>query len=195
MLTQEAPGIPPMSERDRMLAGLLFHPFAPELQADYARAQALIRHVDATPLEDGRERFTLLQELLGAIGPGSEIKPPFRCDYGFNVRLGRDVYMNCGCVILDSGRVEIGDNVFIGPGVHIYAVTHPIDADTRNQWLLEPVPVTIGRDVWIGGGAIICPGVTIGEGTVVGAGSVVTRNLPPKVVAAGSPCRIIREIG
>jgi maltose O-acetyltransferase len=195
MLRQEAVDLAPMSERERMIAGLVFHPFAAELQADYGRAQDLIRRVDATPLEDGRERFAVLQDLLGAIGPGSEIKPPFRCDYGFNVRVGHNVYVNAGCIILDSGRVEIGDNVFIGPGVHIYAVTHPIDADTRNQWLLEPVPVTISRNVWIGGGAIVCPGVTIGPGTVVGAGSVVTRDLPANVVAAGNPCRVIREIG
>ncbi|MEO7317853.1 MAG: sugar O-acetyltransferase, partial [Chthoniobacteraceae bacterium] len=122
------------------------------------------------------------------------IQPPFFCDYGSNISLGRKVFFNFNCVVLDVMQVTIGDNVLFGPSVQIYTATHPMDAAVRRQWLESARPVTIGSDVWVGGGAIICPGVTIGSRAVIGAGSVVTRDIPDDVFAAGNPCRVIRRL-
>jgi maltose O-acetyltransferase len=122
------------------------------------------------------------------------IEPPFFCDYGEHIRLGARVYMNFQCVILDCNLVTLGDDVFLGPGVHIYAATHPLDPDERIKGPELGRPVTIGAKVWIGGGSIICPGVTIGEGSTIGAGSVVVKDIPPYVFAGGNPCRVIRNL-
>ncbi|MBC7541494.1 MAG: sugar O-acetyltransferase, partial [Candidatus Sericytochromatia bacterium] len=136
----------------------------------------------------------LLQDLFGHVGARIEIEPPFRCEYGSNISLGDGVYMNFDCVILDCAAVRLGNNVACGPGVHIYAATHPLTADIRVQGPELAKPVTIGNNVWIGGRAIICPGVTIGDNTTIGAGSVVTRDVPANVLAAGNPCRVVREL-
>jgi maltose O-acetyltransferase len=133
-------------------------------------------------------------QLLGAVGAGVWIEPPFFCDCGEHIRLGARVYMNFQCVILDCNPVTLGDDVFLGPGVHIYAATHPLDPDERIKGPELGHPVTIGAKVWIGGGSIICPGVTIGEDSTIGAGSVVVRDIPPYVFAAGNPCRVIRTL-
>ena len=122
------------------------------------------------------------------------IEPPFHCDYGSNIFLGDNVYFNFNCIILDPAKVEIGDNVLVGPAVQIYTATHPISVTERKTMLESAKPIRIASDVWIGGGAIICPGVQIGRGSVIGAGGVVTRNVPAGVVAAGNPCRVIRKI-
>nr|WP_304944991.1 sugar O-acetyltransferase [Verrucomicrobium sp. BvORR034] len=122
------------------------------------------------------------------------IQPPFYCDYGYNIVLGSKVFFNFNCVVLDVMPVTIGSNVLFGPAVQIYTATHPLSAMERRTWREAAKPVTIGSDVWVGGGAIICPGVTIGDRTVIGAGSVVTRSIPSDVVAAGNPCRVIRRL-
>lgn len=170
-----------------MLAGALYDPADPGLVAKRARARRLTRglsgHDDA-----------VLHELLGAMGAAVEIVPPFFCDYGSNIFIGSRVFLNTNCVILDCARVEIGDDVQIGPGVHVYAATHPLDPEVRRRGLERAAPVTIGSGVWLGGGAIVCPGVTIGSGTTVGAGSVVVGDIPPGVVAVGNPCRVIRTV-
>ena len=129
------------------------------------------------------------------VGKEVWIEPPFYCDYGSNITLGDNVFFNFNCVVLDVTPVVIGSRVLFGPAVQIYAATHPLSAAERRSGLEAGKPVEIGDDVWVGGGAIICPGVQIGPESVIGAGSVVTRNIPARVLAAGNPCRVIRELG
>lgn len=182
------------SEREKMLVGEPYLASDPELLELRRRARRLLRRFnDSDPDEPGL-RQELLFKLLGALGPGSEIEPPFYCDYGSQIHAGKGLYLNFGCVILDPGQVTIGDQLFCGPGVHIYTASHPLDPDQRCQGRELALPVTIGDKVWIGGGSIICPGVDIGSGTTIGAGSVVTRSIPAGVLAAGNPCRIIRTL-
>jgi maltose O-acetyltransferase len=180
------------SEKQKMLAGELYSATDPELVADHLHAQNLLYQFSATRA-DAEERLELLLELLGLFGRGSVLKPSFRCDYGYNILIGRNVFVNYDCVFLDCNRITIGDDVKIGPAVQIYTAQHPTDPETRRSGLESALPITIGDNAWIGGGAILCPGVTIGANTVVGAGSVVMRDLPPSVIAAGNPCRVIRS--
>ena len=140
------------------------------------------------------ERQEILGELLGAVGSGAWIEPPFYCDYGRNITLGDRVYFNFHCVVLDCAAVTIGSDVFFGPGVQVYAATHPLDHVERKSGRELARPVTIESDVWVGGGAILCPGVRVGARSVIGAGSVVTRDVPEGVFAAGNPCRVIRDL-
>ncbi|PTL83228.1 sugar O-acetyltransferase [Vitiosangium sp. GDMCC 1.1324] len=182
------------SEKEKMLAGELYLASDPELTAARTRARRLLRTYNDSDPEDTRVRRALLEQLLGAVGPGAWIEPPFHCDYGTFLFLGARVFMNFQCVVLDCNRVEIGDDVFFGPGVHIYAATHPLDPDERIRGPELSRPVRIGAKAWIGGGSLILPGVSIGEGTTVGAGSVVTKDLPPYVLAAGNPCRVRRPV-
>jgi maltose O-acetyltransferase len=178
----------------RMLRGELYVPSDPELHADHRRCHELLKHVNATASHERDERSRLLGELFGTIGAESGVKPPFHCDYGYNISLGRGVFVNYDCVFLDTMPITIGDGTQIGPAVQIYAADHPREPDLRRQALEFSRPVAIGANVWIGGGAILCPGVTVGDDSVVGAGSVVTRDIPPSVVAAGNPCRVIRPL-
>ncbi|MBJ6760654.1 sugar O-acetyltransferase [Myxococcaceae bacterium JPH2] len=182
------------SEREKMLAGELYLGNDPELTAARVRARRLLRAYNETDMEAAELRRSLLEQLLGDVGPGVYIEPPFFCDYGTYLHLGARVYMNFQCVVLDCNHVEIGDDVFFGPGVHVYAATHPLDPDVRIQGPESTRPVRIGAKVWVGGGTVIVPGVTVGEGTTVGAGSVVTKDLPPYVLAAGNPARVIRAL-
>lgn len=140
------------------------------------------------------KRKQLIKEIVNSIGNNFTIEQPFHCDYGYFITIGENFYANYNLTILDTAKVKIGDNVFIGPNVNIYAATHPIDKERRNQNLEKGVPVTIGNSVWIGGNVTILPGVSIGDNTVVGAGSVVTKSLPANVVAAGNPCKVIKTI-
>ena len=175
-----------------MLAGELYDAGDPELVADRARSERLTRAFnDAQDLD---ARLRTLRELLRGLGDESEIRPPFYCDYGDNIRLGSGVFLNFACVLLDVVAITIGDRVQIGPAVQLLAADHPLDVATRASKLENGRPIAIEDDAWIGGGAIVVPGVTIGRGSVVGAGSVVTRNVPAGVVAAGNPCRVIRDL-
>ncbi len=183
------------TERQKMLAGELYLASNPELTALRKNARRLMRLINATTEEEIERRNALFRELFGSIGGNFEIEPPFFCDYGSNIRIGSKFFMNYDCVILDVCEVRIGDSVFLGPGVHIYAATHPVDAALRCSGPELGAPVTIGNRVWIGGGSIICPGVTIGDDSVIGAGSVVVRDIPAGVVAAGNPCRVVRRAG
>lgn len=144
------------------------------------------------------ERTGILRELLGKMDAARPpfIEPPFQCDYGFNIELGADCYMNFGCVVLDCAKVTVGDNVLFGPNVQIYCPGHPLDPALRNGFNGPEfrLPVTIGNDVWVGGGAILLPGITVGHGAVIGAGSVVTKDIPPMVVVAGNPAKVVRKI-
>jgi maltose O-acetyltransferase len=181
------------SERDRMLAGEPYDPNDPELVQLRARSVERCRRLLAIAPSDGEARRALLVELFKRGGDTVGIHPPFWCDYGVHIELGSRVFFNFDCVVLDVCPVRIGSYTQFGPAVQIYTATHPLDAALRR--LHESGrPVTIGEDVWVGGGAIILPGVTIGSRTVIGAGSVVTRDVPDDVVAAGNPCRVIRRL-
>jgi maltose O-acetyltransferase len=190
------------TEREKMLAGELYDALDPELVAGRDSARNLTHDLNATREADRAERRRILKDLLGAGGDDAWIQPPFYCDYGANIHLGRGCYFNFNCIVLDVCEVRIGDFCLFGPAVQIYTAMHPTEFLARRPDPNEPTkvakefgkPVTIGSDVWIGGGAIICAGVTIGSRTIVGAGSVVTRSIPDDVLAAGSPCRVVRQL-
>jgi maltose O-acetyltransferase len=177
-----------------MLAGELYVPSDPELLAARLRCRRLLRELNGSAPDDQVGRARALGELLGALGEGAVIEPPLYCDYGANIFIGARFYANFGCVILDCARVDIGDDVFFAPNVQLYPATHPLDAATRISGVELARPIRVGSRVWIGGGAILLPGVSIGEGTVIGAGAVVTRDVPAGVLAVGNPCRAVRSL-
>lgn len=182
------------TEKEKMLAGEFYDSTDPELVADRLHARELCQTLSTLPVNaPDAQRADLLTQLFGT-ATDAYITPPFYCDYGHHIELGRHVYFNFNCIILDVAKVRIGNNVLFGPGVHIYTVSHPMNAAERRSGLEYGRPVTIGNDVWIGGGAIVCPGVTIGDGAVIGAGSVVVQDVPARNFAAGNPCRVIRQI-
>lgn len=183
-----------MTEREKMLAGELYDPADAELVRGRERARALCWKLNATAETEKELRRTLQRELFGSGGEDAWIQPPFFCDYGSNIHLGERVYFNFNCVVLDVGEVHIGEHTLFGPAVQIYTATHPLDAEERRKKELAK-PIRIGSDCWVGGGAIILPGVTVGDKTVIGAGSVVTKSLPGGVLAAGNPCRVLRPVG
>ena len=182
-----------MTQLQRMLAGELYDPNDPELVERRALARERCQALNASSERDPDARRAILQELFASGGDTAGVQPPFYCDYGTHIELGARVFFNFNCVVLDVCRVRIGDHTMFGPAVQIYAATHPFDPVLRRQ-VEAGRPVTIGEDVWVGGGAIILPGVTIGSRTVIGAGSVVTRDIPDDVIAAGNPCRVIRPV-
>jgi maltose O-acetyltransferase len=181
------------TEFEKMLAGELYDPLDAALVEARQRARDLCQDLNATREADQDARRRIVTALFGQGGESVWMQPPFFCDYGSNILLGQRVYFNFNCVVLDVCQVKIGDYTLLGPAVQIYTATHPMNAALRRKQEFGK-PIEIGSDVWIGGGAIICPGVTIGSRTVIGAGSVVTRNIPNAVFAAGNPCRVIREI-
>ncbi len=181
------------SELEKMLAGELYDPLDPALVRARDRARDLCQDLNATREGDREARRRILTDLFGAGGASVWMQPPFYCDYGSNIFLGERVFFNFNCVGLDVSRVTLGDYTLFGPAVQIYTATHPMNAELRRKQEFAK-PIAIGSDVWVGGGAILCPGVTIGSKTVIGAGSVVTRDIPAGVFAAGNPCRVIREI-
>jgi maltose O-acetyltransferase len=172
-----------------MLAGELYRPGDPEIQADAAAAKAWMVRFNASLALPPAERRALLSEPLAHVGAGSVIRPPFFCDYGYNIRLGDGAFLNFNCVILDVVEVVIGAGTQIGPLVQILTADHPRDPELRRSGLEFGRPVRIGDNVWIGGGAIILPGVTVGDDAVIGAGSVVTRDVPPGITVVGNPAR------
>jgi maltose O-acetyltransferase len=187
--------MPRPTEKAKMLAGELYFANDPELDGERRRAQRLLAQYNAASADDPAARLGLLRQLLGAIGDGADIQPRFACDYGYTIRIGCNAFINYNCVFLDCAAIEIGDDLQMGPAVQLYTAFHPLDRQTRAAGLELARPIRIGDGVWIGGGAIILPGVTIGDGSVVGAGSIVTRDVPPGSVAAGNPARIIRSLG
>ncbi len=182
------------TEREKMVAGELYNPLDPELVHGRRRARDLLVEINSTRDADVERRRALFADLFAECGDGLLIEPPFFCDYGFNISVGNRVFMNFNCVILDVAPVRIGDRALIGPAVQIYAATHPLRADVRQEGLELGRPVTLGDDVWIGGGAIILPGVRVGNRVVIAAGAVVSKDVPDDVVVAGNPARVIRTI-
>lgn len=182
------------SEREKMLRGELYLASDEVLREARLRARELVKAFNDSAPTDARRRTELLTKLLGAVGDGAEIEPPFHCDYGVNIRVGERFFANFGCVILDCAEVTIGDRVLLAPSVQLYTATHPLDPATRAQGLELAKPIVIDDDVWIGGGAIVLPGVRIGRGAVIGAGSVVAKDVPPMVLAVGNPCRVVKRL-
>lgn len=178
-----------MTEKQKMLAGELYTADDPELAADAARARDWMARYNAASAAPSDTRYAMLTEGLGYVGAGVTVRPPFHCDYGYNVHLEDGVFLNYGCVVLDVMPVRIGAGTQIGPGVQILTADHPREASVRAQMLEIGRPIVIGRNVWIGGGAIILPGVTIGNDAIIGAGSVVTRDVPVAATVAGNPAR------
>jgi len=181
------------TERQKMLAGELYDPMDHELVATRERARDLCQTLNATREAEHDERRRILKDLFGEGGDTVWMQPPFFCDYGSNIELGERVFFNFNCIVLDVCRVRIGSFSLFGPAVQIYTPMHPFNAELRRRQEFGK-PVEIGSDVWVGGGAIILPGVRIGSRAVIGAGSVVTRDVPDDAFAAGNPCRVIREI-
>jgi maltose O-acetyltransferase len=182
------------TETERMLAGELYDPSDPTLAADRERARDLARRYNATSGAERSRRDDLLRELFDAVGDGVVVHPPVRCDYGYNVAVGDGCFANYGCVFLDAAPISFGDRCLLGPGVHVYTPTHPIDPDERATGRERAEPVTVGDDVWIGGRAVLNPGVTVGDGAVIASGAVVTEDVPARTVVGGNPGRVIREI-
>ncbi len=183
-----------MTERDRMLAGALYDANDSDLVAARTRARDLLRRYNATLDGERDERRAILESLLGSVGEDVEVVPPFQCDYGAYLHLGDRVFLNFNVVVLDTCAVHIGSRTLVGPGVQFYAATHSTNPAVRRRGLENGAPITVGENVWIGGGAILLAAVTVGDGSVIGAGSVVTRSVPPGVLAAGNPCRVIRDL-
>lgn len=183
-----------MTDKERMLSGKLYNPYKVG-DNSWERSREALEKFNSMSYRQEKERMEILRELFGALGENAVIVPPFYCDKGPQIHIGRHFYANTGLLILDEADVTIGDHVFIAPRVSIFTACHPIDADVRRSELEYAKPVTIGDDVWIGGNVVINPGVTIGSNVVIGSGAVVTRDIPGGVVAAGNPCRMIRAIG
>jgi len=188
--------VPSVSEQKaRMLAGELYHADDAELGADAERCHRLLERYNASTVTDLAERASILRELLGWMGEGVLVRPPLVMDYGYQTSIGARTFINAGAVILDVGRVTIGQDVQIGPNVQLLTPTHPLDPEVRRTGAEAAEPIAIGDNVWLGGGVIVCPGVTIGRDTVVGAGAVVIRDLPDGVLAVGNPARVVRTLG
>lgn len=182
------------TEKEKMLAGELYDALDPVLSEDRRRARRAMQAFNATVNDNDADREPALRKMIPHAGPDLWIEPPFYCDYGYNIKAGQRVFFNFNCVVLDVNLVEIGDRVLFGPAVQIYTATHPLDWQLRAAGQENGLPVKIGSDVWVGGGAIINPGVTIGDRAVIGSGSVVTKDIPSDVFAAGNPCRVIRQL-
>ncbi|MFZ1988471.1 MAG: sugar O-acetyltransferase [Alphaproteobacteria bacterium] len=188
-----------------MLAGEPYRSRDDELIAMYHRSRDLGSAFDGTPSRDLEKKRQILDEWLGSIGDRTWVEAPFYCDYGENIHIGKDCFVNANCVLLDCNKITIGDNVLIGPAVQLYTATHPIAASERivrddpslpegSRYVTRALPIAIEDDVWIGGGAIVMPGIQIGARTTIGAGSVVTRSIPADTFAAGNPCRVVRRL-
>jgi maltose O-acetyltransferase len=183
-----------VTEREKMVSGALYLASDPALVAARVRARRLFARFNASDPADVAGRAALLGALLGGLGEDAWIEPPFHCDYGTQITLGARVFVNFGAVMLDPAAIVIGDEAQLGPSVQLLTADHPRDAAARAAGPELGRPIAIGARAWLGGGVVVCPGVSIGAGTIIGAGSVVTRDIPPSVVAAGNPCRVIRQL-
>ena len=184
----------PKTQREKMLANEPYLAFDDELRKMYMEARQLLHNFNFSSPQEIQKRQEIISRLFGAIGSNCEICPPFYCDYGCHIFAGDNLYMNYDCVILDCNTVHFGNNVLLGPKVQIYTAYHPLSAKERLSGQEMAAPIAIEDNVWIGGGAIICQGISIGKNTTIGAGSVVTRDIPDNVFAAGNPCRVVKEV-
>ncbi|ADU32239.1 sugar O-acetyltransferase [Evansella cellulosilytica] len=182
------------TEKEKMLAGEMYDPTDPELVKGRENARRLVRLYNQTLETDGEKRVELLKELLGATGENVYMEPNIRFDYGYNTYVGENFYANFDCTILDVCEVRFGDNCMLAPGVQIYTATHPLQPTERNSGKEYAKPITFGNNVWIGGSAIINPGVTVGDNAVIASGAVVTKDVPNNVVVGGNPAKILKEI-
>jgi maltose O-acetyltransferase len=194
MVSPPDPAADDRTQYERMLAGDLYLADEPRIVAEHQRAVALLDRYNRDPAAPYPDRRQLLEELLGAFGDGSEIRPPFHCDFGDRVFVGARTFANFGLVALDVAPIVIGDDVQIGPSVQLLTPTHPIDAEARRAKWESARPIAVGDNVWLGGGVIVLPGVSIGRNSVIGAGSVVSRDVPADVVAMGNPARVTRPL-
>lgn len=182
------------TEKEKMIAGEIYDPADPILLKDREEARRKVRIYNQSLESEEEKRTELLKELLGSTGESLYMEPNIRFDYGYNTYVGENFYANFDCTILDVSEVRIGDNCMLGPSVQIYTATHPLHPTERNSGIEYAKPITIGNNVWIGGSAVICPGVTIGNNVVVAAGAVVTKNVPDSVVVGGNPAKVIKKI-
>jgi maltose O-acetyltransferase len=182
------------TEKEKMLAGALYDALDAQLSEERLKARLLIKALNDSREDEVEKRNGIIKELIPHAGEGLWLQPPFYCDYGYNMKLGEKVFFNFNCVVLDVAPVTIGSRTLFGPNVQIYTATHPMNYKERASGLEFAKPITIGEDVWVGGSAVICPGVSIGDRCVIGAGSVVTKDIPADVFAAGNPCKVIRSL-
>ncbi|MBM7565995.1 maltose acetyltransferase domain-containing protein [Paenibacillus sacheonensis] len=187
--------MPSKTEKEKMISGELYNAGDPELVQERLRARRISRLFNESLETEDERRRELLGELFGSTGSRYYVEPTFRCDYGYNIHVGENFYANFDCVFLDVCAIRLGDNCFLGPGVHIYTATHPLDAEERISGAEFGKPVTIGSSVWIGGRAVINPGITIGNNAVIASGAVVTKDVPDNVVVGGNPAKVIKLIG
>lgn len=184
-----------MDQKQRMLAGLPYKAWLDGLPEEHQACKRKLFELNTMEPDDQPAGIPkLLGELFGGVGERPWLEPPFHCDYGSNITVGDDFYANCNLTILDVGKVTIGSHAFIAPNVSIYTAGHPVHPESRNSGYEYGIPVTIGNNVWLGGNTVVLPGITIGDNVVIGAGSVVTKDIPSNVIAAGNPCRVIRQI-
>lgn len=183
-----------MTEKEKMLNGKPYKAFSDELSKERQIAKELVFDFNTLHPREVDRRSSIIKELFGKTGKNFYIEPPFRCDYGYNIEIGENFYCNYNCVILDCAKVTIGSNVLLAPNVGIYTAGHPVHYELRNAEYEYAFPITIGDNVWIGANTVINPGVTIGDNCVIGSGSVVTKDIPANYIAAGNPCKVIREI-
>ncbi len=183
-----------MKEKDKMLKGLRYNPAEAELINERQDCKSICYEYNNLHPKETEERAKVIKKLFAKTGNNFIIEQPFQCDYGYNIEIGENFYANHGLIILDPGKVTFGDNVFIGPNCGFYTPQHPLDSETRVKGLEYAFPIKVGNNVWFGGNVIVMPGVNIGNNTIIGAGSVVTKDIPSNVIAAGNPCKVIREI-
>lgn len=183
-----------MNEKEKMLDGYLYLATDVSLYKERLRAKDLCFEFNSTKPSDTEKRASIIKELFGKVGKQFNIESDFWCDYGYNIEVGENFYVNHNCVMLDCNKIKFGDNVLIAPNCGFYTAGHPLDVESRVKWLEYAYPITVGNNVWFGANVSVMPGVTIGDNTVIGAGSVVTKDIPSNVLAYGNPCRVIREI-
>ena len=183
-----------MTEKEKMLSGLLYNPGINELESERLYAQDLCFALNQLPPSAVDKRQQLFKKLLGKITQQFTIMPGFQCDYGYNIEIGDNFFANFNCIILDAAKVTFGHNVLVAPNCGFYTSGHPLDSQTRNSGLEFAKPITIGNNVWIGGNVIVLPGVTIGDDSVIAAGSIVDRDIPSNVIAMGTPCRVYKTL-
>ena len=183
-----------MTEKEKMLSGKMYDPMDSTLVKERLKARLLFQEINQLSDQEKPSRNKLLYTLLKNTGEGLWVEPPFYCDYGYNIKAGKNLFMNFNCCILDVMEVTFGDNCMLGPNVQIYSATHPLEHKERNSGREFAKPITIGKNVWIGGNAVICPGVTIGNNVVIGAGAIVTQSFPDDVFIGGNPAKIIKKI-